>query len=164
MKLAWASLLLFAAAGGAAAQEGPAPTSFVFEEIATLAPAVVLGETPTGRRQAIPITGGTFSGPGIKGRILPGGADYQLVRSDGAVEVDAGYFIQTDDGVTIHVHNVGVITPAPGGGLGYAWAAPRFDAPKGRYDWLNKAVFVSRIGPAGDKDHPAVRITIWKVG
>ena len=84
MKLAWASLLLFAAAGGAAAQEGPAPTSFVFEEVATLAPAQVLGETPTGRRQAIPITGGSFSGPGIKGRILPGGADYQLVRSDGS--------------------------------------------------------------------------------
>ena len=164
MKLALASLL--AVAGAAAAQEPPppAPAAFVFEEIAELAPAVIMGETPTGRRQAIPITGGTFSGPGIKGRILPGGADYQLVRSDGSVQVDAGYFIQTDDGVVIHVHNVGVIVPAPGGGLGYAWAAPSFDAPTGKYDWLNKAIFVSRIGPAGDKDHPAVRITIWKVG
>ena len=86
------------------------------------------------------------------------------VRGDGSVQVDAGYFIQTDDGVVIHVHNVGVIVPAPGGGLGYAWVAPSFDAPTGKYDWLNKAIFVSRIGPAGDKDHPAVRITIWKVG
>ena len=62
MKLALASLL--AVAGAAAAQEPPppAPAAFVFEEIAELAPAVIMGETPTGRRQAIPITGGTFSG------------------------------------------------------------------------------------------------------
>jgi hypothetical protein len=167
MKLAWISLSVLAMATGALAQGNappPAPTSFAFEEVASLGPAQVLGETPNGRRQSIPITGGTFSGPGLSGRILPGGADYQLVRADGAVAIDADYMIETDDHVTIHVRNVGLIVPPANGGAAYAWAAPKFDAPNGRYGWMNNAIFVSRIGAAGDKDHPAVRITIWKVG
>lgn len=142
----------------------PAHTAFAFEEIATLAPAQILGDTPLGRRQAIPITGGTFSGPGLSGRIVPGGADYQTVRSDGSVVVDATYMIETDDHVFIHVHNVGLIVPGRSGAKPYAWAAPQFDAPAGRYGWLSEALFVSTIGPAGDKKHPAVKITIWKVG
>ena len=142
----------------------PPPTSFAFEEIATLAPAQIIGDTPIGRRQAIPITGGTFSGLGLSGHILPGGADYQLVRQDGSVMIDAEYMIETDDHVTIHVRNVGLISPPLKDKPGYAWAAPTFAAPNGPYGWLNNAIFVSHIGPAGDKDHPAVRITIYKVG
>lgn len=170
MRSMFLALLFAAAASTTMAQPArpapaPAPTSFAFEEVATLAPAQVLGETPNGRRQSIPITGGTFSGPGISGHILPGGADYQLIRSDGSVMVNADYMLETDDHVIIHVRNVGVIVPpANGKGTAYAWAAPRFDAPSGRYGWLNDAIFVSRIGGAGDRAHPAVRITIWKVG
>jgi hypothetical protein len=136
----------------------------VFEEVATLAPAQVVGDTALGRRQSVPITGGTVTGPGISGHVLPGGADFQIVRADGAVLIDADYMIETDDHVTIHVRNQGVIVPPGKDAPAYAWAAPRFDAPNGRYGWLNNAIFVSRIGRAGDKDHPAVRITIWKVG
>ena len=166
MKSAVIALALLAAGPAVAADApAPAPTRFVFEENATLAPAIVLGETPLGRRQAIPITGGTFSGPGIQGRILPGGADYQLVRSDGGVVIDADYFLETDDHVVIHVRNVGIIIPPKTpGAAAYPYAAPRFDAPVGKYGWLNDAIFVSRISPGGDKDHPAVKITIWKVG
>ena len=167
MKAIWVSLLLVAAGADRAAAETPrppAPTTFVFEEVATLAPAKILGETPMGRRQSIPITGGTVSGPGISGQILPGGADYQLVRPDGVVMIDADYMIETDDHVTIHVRNVGIIVPPSKGNQAYFWAAPRFDAPTGRYGWLNDAIFVSHVDVAGDKDHPAVRITIWKVG
>ena len=163
--------ILFAAcllaAGPAVAADPPptVPTTFAFEENATLAPAVVLGQTPLGRRQAIPITGGRFAGPGISGRILPGGADYQLVRADGGVVIDADYFLETDDHVVIHVRNVGIIVPPKSpGAAAYPWAAPKFDAPAGKYGWLNDAIFVSRISPGGDKDHPAVKITIWKVG
>ncbi len=166
MKSILLSLSLIAAGVSVAAAEParpPAPTTFVFEEVASLAPAQILGETPIGRRQSIPITGGTVSGPGISGRILPGGADYQLIRSDGAVMIDADYMIETDDHVTIHVRNVGVIVPPAKGQPAYAWAAPKFDAPNGRYSWLNDAIFVSQISGAGDKEHPAVRITIWKV-
>ena len=99
----------------------------------------------------------------ISGRILPDGADYQLVRSDGAVSIDAEYTLETDDHVRIHVRNVGIIKPDAKGGP-YAWGAPRFDAPNGRYGWLNDAIFVSSIGRAGDAAHPAVKITIWRVG
>jgi hypothetical protein len=165
MKAVLIGAVLLAAAPALAADPPPAPTSFVFEENATLAPAVVVGQTPTGRRQAIPITGGSFAGPGISGRILPGGADYQLVRADGGVVIDADYFLETDDHVVIHVRNVGLIIPPKGAGAAaYPWAAPKFDAPQGRYGWLNDAIFVSRISPGGDKDHPAVKITIYRVG
>ncbi|HTV79257.1 MAG TPA: DUF3237 family protein [Steroidobacteraceae bacterium] len=149
---------------GAQTPVQPAPTSFVFEEVATLAPAQVLGDTALGRRQSIPITGGTFSGSGLSGRIVPGGADNQTVRSDGSVIVDATYMLETDDHVFIQVHNVGLIVPPRKGSQAYAWAIPTFNAPTGRYGWLNDALFISSIGPAGDKAHPSVRIRIWKVG
>ncbi len=167
MKALGIALLISALAGAAAAQPAAPPPAvgFVFEENATVAPAVVLGQTPLGRRQAIPITGGTFAGPDVHGRILPGGADYQTVRSDGGVVIDADYFLETDDGVVIHVRNVGIIIPPKAAGqAAYPYAAPKFDAPIGKYGWLNDSLFVSRISPGGDKDHPAVKITIWKVG
>jgi hypothetical protein len=168
MKLAvLLSAAMAAAAGCAMAQENPPPsppTSLVFEEVAGLAPAVVVGETPVGRRQSVAITGGTVSGPQLNGRILTGGSDYQLVRPDGAVTIDADYMIETDDHVTIHVRNVGLVVPPGKDRAAYAWAAPRFDAPAGRYGWMNSAIFVSRISRAGDASHPAVRITVWKIG
>ena len=167
MKTAWMSLLLAAIATDAFAAEPvapPAPTSFVFEETVALGPLQAVGETPLGRRQLIPITGGTIAGPQLHGRVLSGGGDYQVVRSDGSLAVNADYMIETDDQVVIHVRNVGVIVPPAEGRAPYLWAAPSFDAPNGRYGWLNDAIFVSRISPAGDKDHPAVRITIYKVG
>ena len=72
--------------------------------------------------------------------------------------------IETDDHVIIHVRNVGLIVPPAKDEPAYAWASPTFNAPNGRYAWMNNAIFVSRIGAAGDPAHPAVRITIWKVG
>jgi len=161
------ALLLLAGAPAALAQPAPpAPpaSSFAFEEVATLGPAQVVGETPNGRRQSVALTGGTVSGPGISGRILPGGGDYQSIRSDGAVIIDADYMIQTDDGVIIHVRNVGVVVPPTQGRPAYAWAAPKFEAPNGRYGWLNDAIFVSRISGVGDPSHPGFRLTVWKIG
>jgi len=62
------------------------------------------------------------------------------------------------------VHNVGVVNPGKDGAPSYKWAAPVFEVPMGKYGWLNDAIFVSTLGPAGDKDHPAVKITIYKIG
>jgi hypothetical protein len=64
-----------AAASGA---EPPPTLEFAFEERVTIDPAVVLGETALGHRQYIAITGGTVTGPKLKGRVLPGGHDFQL--------------------------------------------------------------------------------------
>ena len=55
-----------------------------------LSPDLIPGKTPYGSRNMIPITGGTFEGPGIRGIIVPGGWDWQLVRADGCVDVIAG--------------------------------------------------------------------------
>ena len=65
-----------------------------------------LGDIGKGRRRIVPITGGTVEGPLLRGKVLPGGADWQIVRSDGVAELEARYTLQTDDGALIHVRNL----------------------------------------------------------
>lgn len=156
-------LAAFASAPGAA-QDAPEPPrlEFAFEEIVTLGEAIAVGETPLGRRTIIPITGGTFSGPGLEGTIIAGGWDWQLTRSDGCTEVEADYMIRTNDGVVINVINVGALCPPEPGRTGPAKTQPRFEAPKGKYDWLNRAAFIGTLELAPNSDVPAVRIRIYK--
>jgi hypothetical protein len=135
-------------------------TELVIEAFVTIAPRVAVGPSDDGMRQFIPITGGRFIGRDIKGDVMAGGADWQLVRADGVVEVNALYSIKTDDGAVIVVDNRGIIVPAAGG-IGYARTAPRFHAPQGKYDWLNKAAFVGTITPATEGG--AVVIRVFKV-
>ncbi len=90
----------------------------------------------------------------MRGRVLPGGADWQLVRPDGVAELDALYVLETDDGARIHVHNRGIRFGPPdamqrlGRGeivdpaLYYFRAVPVFEAPPGPYEWLNRGIFV----------------------
>lgn len=121
-----------------------------------------VGETPHGSRQSIPITGGTFKGPRIEGVVLAGGADYQMTNNKlGRTEVEAIYNIRTNDGVTIHVRNQGLITQGQGGF--YFYTNPHFEAPTdSKYNWLNNAIFVCRInnntGFTG-----GVALDVWKV-
>lgn len=136
-------------------------TELALEAYVAISGAVAVGPSDEGRRQFIPITGGRFVGKGIKGEVMAGGADWQLVRSDGVVEVNALYSIKTDDGAVIVVDNRGIIVPASNGGIGYARTAPRFHAPQGKYDWLNKASFVGTITPAPEGG--AVIIRVFKV-
>ena len=136
------------AAPAVTAQDTPdtLQAEFVFEVRAELSPAIVNGETSDGRRLAIPITGGDFTGENIRGDVLAGGADYQLVRPDGVTEVHAVYMIRTDDGALINVVNDGIIVPpASQGGAPYIRTTPKFTAPVGKYDWLNKNVFLSNL-------------------
>ncbi len=86
---------------------------FVFELRVTIAATVEKGSTASGVRRTIPIIGGTFHGPRISGRVLPGGADWQLVQPDGLTHVDAHYILETDDGVRIEVRNEGIRHGAP---------------------------------------------------
>jgi hypothetical protein len=129
-------------------------TELAIELYVTIAPRVEVGETDDGVRQFIPITGGRFSGDGIRGEVMPGGADWQTRRRDGVVEVNALYSIRTDDGAVIVVDNRGIIVPPPpaaaGGAApaGYTRTIPRFHAPQGKFDWLNKTVFIGTITPA----------------
>ena len=71
-------------ATASASARPPAPgLVFAFELRATVAAPTELGAVSSGRRRIVDITGGTFEGPGIKGKIRPGGADWQIVRADG---------------------------------------------------------------------------------
>lgn len=129
----------------------------------TLDGAYTVGETPHGRRNVIPITGGTFEGPLLRGIILSGGADWQLSKGN-RTELEAIYSIRTDDGVNIHIRNRGIIYSGPdehGNPTFYFKAAPQFEAPEdSKYAWLNNALFLCTPdqSPAG-----TIVLNIWKV-
>ena len=74
-----------------------------------VAPIVELGDSGTGMRRLIPFEGGTFAGrDGLRGTVAPGGADWQFVRSDGVLEIDAHYVLETDGGALIEVRSTGI--------------------------------------------------------
>ena len=72
----------------------------------TIAAPVEVGQTPAGLRRMIPITGGTVTGPRMNGKVLAGGADFQLILNGGTqAHLDARYAIELDDGTRVFVHN-----------------------------------------------------------
>ncbi|KPL67834.1 hypothetical protein SZ64_06735 [Erythrobacter sp. SG61-1L] len=148
-----------------AADAPPAPNAeFVLEEIVKLGPVVEVGKTSKGERRIIPITGGRFEGPGIKGEIVPGGWDWQLTRADGCTEVEADYFLKTDDGVVINVINKGALCPsAPGAAPSPVRTHPVFEAPLGKYEWMSKTAFIGTLEMADPSEGPAVKIRFYKM-
>ncbi len=80
----------------------------LFRATITLAPPQELGDAPLGRRRIIPITGGRIDGARLQGTVLPGGADWQIVRTDGVADLDARYTVKSDDGALIYVSNRGL--------------------------------------------------------
>ena len=138
---------------------------FALQLKVTLGQAFSIENTQHGRRTIIPITGGTFEGPGIKGTIINGGADYQLANAQGRTELEAIYCIKTDDGVYIHVRNRGIIASgkdANGKPTFYFRAAPQFEAPAdSKYGWLNDALFV--CAPEFSQQFQGIVLNVWKV-
>ena len=138
---------------------------FALQLKVTLGQAFSIENTQHGRRTVIPITGGTFEGPGIKGTILNGGADYQLANAQGRTELEAIYCIKTDDGVYIHVRNRGIIAggqDADGKPAFYFRAAPQFEAPAdSKYGWLNNALFV--CAPEFSQQFQGIVLNVWKI-
>ncbi len=138
---------------------------------ALVGPLRDLGPTPHGRRRIVPIVGGTVKGPRLAGEIVPGGADWQYVRSDGVAELVARYSIRTHDGVEIAVTNSGLRRASPDvmarltrgesvdPALVYCRAVPVFEAPAGPYAWLNASVFVCSAARLPDK----VQIEVFEV-
>jgi hypothetical protein len=145
------------ASGIAASQDraaAPPKLELVFTLRAQLGAPQVLGQFPEGTRRMIPVTGGTFEGPGIKGKILPGGADWQVIHADGFTEVDAQYVLETDRGERIHVRNTGmrhgpadVIARLNAGervdqSQIYFRTAPVFDTAAPGLQWMRRAIFI----------------------
>ena len=137
----------------------------------TLAPPQELGDSPLGRRRIIPITGGSFRGEKLAGRVMPGGADWQVIRSDGVAELDARYTLETTDRALIYVHNFGyrhgpaqIIQKLAAGepvdpSLYYMRTTPRFETGAERYQWLNRIICVA----TGARRAAAVELEVFEV-
>lgn len=136
-------------------------TEFTYEAVVELEPMVPLGKSPLGERRIIPITGGVFQGPRIRGTVLAGGADRQLTRSDGVVLLNALYELKTDDGAIITVNNRALID-APPGQVAYAYSVLDFTAPEGPHAWLNRGIFVGTVHGLPPERH-AVLIRVYRV-
>jgi hypothetical protein len=115
-------------------------------------------------RGAVLIGGGTFSGPGLSGTLVAGsGGDFPLVRHDGGGRFESQYLLRTDDGAVILKRSAGVRHADPavirrlmaGEEVDphdyYMRMTPRFEAPAGPYDWMNRTIFVGvgRRNPTG---------------
>lgn len=123
--------------------------------IAQVAAPIDVGEGPHGRRRVIPILGGTFSGERLSGRVLGGANDYQIIRRDGVLELQARYVIETASGALIYVENNGMRDGPPAllaaqarGELVdasqiYFRAVPRFETAAPEYQWLTRRIFLS---------------------
>ena len=169
-KLLLSAILLLGLNSLASAQvEEPKNTpelEFALQLKVTLGEAYNCGETQHGLRTIIPITGGTFEGPLIKGTIINGGADYQIANTAiNRTELEAIYCIKTDDGVNIHVRNRGIIhsgKDANGNPTFYFRAAPQFEAPAdSKYAWLNNTLFV--CAPDFTQQFKGIVLNVWKV-
>ncbi|MEY4761750.1 MAG: hypothetical protein RLZZ200_1606 [Pseudomonadota bacterium] len=138
----------------------------VYESEVTISPPVDFGDTLEGHRRVIPITGGSFRGPTMRGTVMAGGADWNLTRRDGGSSVEADYYLRTDDGVVIRIHNQGVTGPAntppaaEAPEIFYMYTTPTFEAPgSSRYDWMNRAVFFGTLqGRKGRTDAVLIRV------
>ena len=140
------------------AADAPPQLEFAFEEVVTLDKAVVVGDTLFGHRQYIPITGGSVTGPKLKGKVLPGGWDWQLGLGNSCASLSADYMLQAEDGTIINVSNKGLLCGEADG----AFTRPVFEAPKEAYDWLTRGTFVGVLTVVGDPAHPAVRIRFYQ--
>ncbi|MCC7276058.1 MAG: DUF3237 domain-containing protein [Alphaproteobacteria bacterium] len=136
---------------------------FAFAIKARVAPIQDLGMTARGHRRIIDILGGEVHGPRLEGEILPGGADWQIVRPDGTIEVVARYTIQARGGARVYVRNEGLRVAPPeivarmsrGEAVpldSYRFrTAPRFETSDPALRWLETATFVGVAARAPDR-------------
>lgn len=132
----------------AAAQPATAPRAqLLLTAAVTVSGHQDLGRSPGGDRFIIPITGGLFWGAegfeALRGQVLAGGADRQLLRPDGIKELDALYELQCDDGTVITVRNRVLIDESES--PRYARSTIKLTAPEGPHAALNRRVIVGTL-------------------
>ncbi len=129
-------------------------TRYVFTITAHIGGVVTAGETGHGVRRIIPIVGGEVRGE-VNGKVCPFGADFQIIRPNELIELEAKYALQTDDGAVIYVENKGIrfgpvellqklkrgepVDPA----LIYCRTSPKFETGHEKYRWLMERLFVA---------------------
>jgi hypothetical protein len=123
---------------------------------ADLEEPVDIGTVPSGTRQIFDVKGGSFEGPRLKGRLLPSGADWLLIGTDGVGRLDVRGTLETEDGAHIYLQYFGVLVLSDevlraltqGGetqyGDTYFMTQPRFETGDPRYSWLNSVVAVAQ--------------------
>ena len=114
-----------------------------------------IGPVPHGTRVTAPIAGGNFEGSRLRGRVLPGGGDWTLLRADGVLELDLRVTLETDDGALIHMASFGlrhgppevIAALARGESVDpttyYFRTTPRFETGHPKYAFLNRLLAVS---------------------
>jgi hypothetical protein len=143
----------------------------IFRVRCEVADILSLGPTPYGERRIINILGGRVEGPRLNGRILPGGADWQIIRSDGVADLRARYTIETEAGARILVASDGmrhgppdVIARLARGeavdpSLYYFRTVMRFETADPGVAWLNKIIALGR----GIREPRVVRLDVYEV-
>ena len=138
-------------------------TRYVFTLTVHIGDVTTAGDTGHGVRRIIPITGGTVKGEGIAGRICPFGADFQMIRPNELIELEAKYAFETDDGAVIYIQNKGIrfgpvdllqklkrgepVDPK----LIYFRTVPKFETGHEKYRWLMEHIFVGSAARHADR-------------
>jgi len=106
-----------------------------------------IGSTPQGRLTIFPVTGGSFEGERLRGKVLPGGGDWVTAQGDGTFTLDLRVTLETDDGDLIYMIFSGVRDDAHQ----YFRTVPRFETAAPKYAFLNRllAVGIGEIRPEG---------------
>jgi len=138
---------------------------------AELAPMLNLGRTPVGERRIIGILGGTVRGPKLSGRVLPGGADWKVIRVDGAADISARYTLESDSGARILVNSDGLRHGPPevlaalmrgervDPSAYYFRTGMRFETSDPAFDWINRILAIAY----GERLASAVKLDVFEV-
>ncbi|KAK0649775.1 hypothetical protein B0T16DRAFT_389762 [Cercophora newfieldiana] len=145
-----APLALFAfAASALAATPTPPPLTYLYSVNLTFGDPILIGQVPYGKRDLLTISGGSFSGPKLTGKVV-GGLDWGLTDSKGVFSPDAIYVLQTNDNATIAVFEKGY---APNVHILFETSSPK-------YAWLNPVVAYAGGGPF----EGGVALDVWQIG
>jgi hypothetical protein len=127
---------------------------YIADLVVQISAPIEIGQISGHLRRMIPIAGGEARGPRLRGKILAGGADYQIMRSDGVTDLHARYVIELEDGQLIYVENSGVRYGPPDlmdklrrgkpvdPSLIYFRTTPRFETAARGYEWLMQNLFI----------------------
>ena len=138
-------------------------TRYVFTLTVHIGEVTTAGELGHGVRRIIPITGGTVKGEGINGKVCPFGADFQIIRPNELIELEAKYAFETDDGAIVYVENKGLrfgpvdllqklkrgepVDPR----LIYIRTVPKFETGHEKYRWLMENLFIGSAARHADR-------------
>jgi hypothetical protein len=130
-----------------------------------------LGPAPFGHRRVVNLLGGTVSGTKLSGRIVPGGADWQIMAADGALDIHARYTIESDAGALIQIDSKGVRHGPPDvlarlakgedvdASLYYFRTVMRFETAHPSAAWLNRILALAK----GAREKNAVKLDVYEV-